>query len=360
MSIYQVNGTLIFLSLGLMLYCSCRGQVQVDNGESPITKDKIASNELSLSEAIWSIHQDRNDHYWFGSNGQGIFYYDGKKLTNFTTKDGLAGNQIRDIQEDKLGNLYFDTAEGVSKFDGKQFTTLTPISLPSNVWQLKPDDLWFKMSGNPNGVYRYDGESLYHLTFPEQDLKQVDGIEQESSNYSPYGIYSIYKDQKGYMWFGTLTAGVFRYDGTSFLWIGEKELGTLEDGRVPGVRSIIEDKEGNFWLSNVLYRYALMETKLGTSYEKLEGILGSELKEKVNLPYYLSAITDDKDLWMVTYAEGVWRYDGEKLIQYEIKNDGRKVYLYAIYKDKQGTIWLGTHDAGVYQFDGESFMRFAL
>lgn len=29
----------------------------------------------------------------------------------------------------------------------------------------------------------------------------------------------------------------------------------LDDGRVPGVRSIIADRDNSFWLSNTLHRY---------------------------------------------------------------------------------------------------------
>ena len=66
----------------------------------------------------------------------------------------------------------------------------------------------------------------------------LDAINNNNNN-SPYAIYGLNKDKDGNIWFGTVTAGVFRYDGTSFLWIAEKELSTLPDGRVLGVRSIL-------------------------------------------------------------------------------------------------------------------------
>jgi len=68
----------------------------------------------------------------------------------FTTQDGLINNRILGVQEDKLGNVYFDTPEGVSKFDGQQFTTLkvTENSAKKNEWKLAPTDLWFG-TGSP-------------------------------------------------------------------------------------------------------------------------------------------------------------------------------------------------------------------
>ena len=65
------------------------------------------------------VFQAKNNDYWFGSDDRGVYRYDGKTIVNFTTKDGLVGNRIRGIQEDKSGNIYFTTYEGISKFDGQ-------------------------------------------------------------------------------------------------------------------------------------------------------------------------------------------------------------------------------------------------
>ena len=65
-----------------------------------------------------------NYNFWFGSKEQGLYRYDGKYLRHFTMKDGLCDNRILSIQEDKSGNMYFDTGGGISKFDGQAFSTL--------------------------------------------------------------------------------------------------------------------------------------------------------------------------------------------------------------------------------------------
>jgi ligand-binding sensor domain-containing protein len=81
----------------------------------------------------------------------------------------------------------------------------------------------------------------------------------------------------------------------------------------------------------------------------------------MELPYYLSAITDNTGhLWMVTYNEGVWKYDGKHLFHYPIKDGETDVLLFTIYKDNSGTLWLGTHNAGAYIFNGHSFQKFGL
>lgn len=355
-------GQILLLSVMTTL-SSCKGQLQKGEADTLPSITHSGKTISKLDKAIWSIYQDKKGHYWFGSNGKGIFKYDGKNLVQFTGNNGLAGNQIRGIQGDNSGNIYFDTPDGISKYDGHTFTTLKPIYSVQNKWKLLPDDLWFKGSGNPNGVYRLTGDSLFYLEFPEQDLEAAFGIKFDARQYSPYGVYGIYKDKKGNLWFGTLSAGVYRYDGDSFFWIAEKELTVLDDGRVPGVRSIIEDKDGNFWLSNTINRYRIDAAENGKiGYQKLPGIGQSNGKPKMNFPYFMSAVTDDNnaDLWLLTYSEGIWRYDGKNVFHYPIKDGETDVLLYAMYKDNQGAIWLGTHNAGVYKFNGENFEKVEL
>jgi ligand-binding sensor domain-containing protein len=123
-----------------------------------------------LSDSIWYIYQDKKNNLWFGSNGQGIFRYDGKTILNFTTKHGLCNDSVRQIQEDESGNMFFSTMGGINKFDGERFTTLQPIK--SKDWKLEKNDLWFYMLGkrDQHGPYRYDGKNLYNLEFPKHFL----------------------------------------------------------------------------------------------------------------------------------------------------------------------------------------------
>src|SRR5262245_27334675 len=99
---------------------------QKANSTSNDKKAPVAKGETvpELGKSVMYVFQAKNNDYWFGSNDRGVYRYDGKSLVNFTTKDGLVSNRIRGVQEDKAGNVYFTTYEGISKFDGQTFTTL--------------------------------------------------------------------------------------------------------------------------------------------------------------------------------------------------------------------------------------------
>ncbi len=192
----------------------------------------IGVTVTQIDKTIWTIYQDKKSNYWFGSKENGVYYYNGHRLKHITTQNGLVSNEIRGIQEDTNGNIFFDTEKGVSKFDGHTFKTLqmaNPDS-PLNNWVLKPDDLWFRMGSTKNGAYRFDGKYLHYLKFPTSPQENTFYKNNPNSSIKPYGLYTIYKDRKGYMWFGTSSLGVCRYDGANLSWHYEEQLQTTPNG----------------------------------------------------------------------------------------------------------------------------------
>jgi len=356
------SNQLILLLFIFTIVTACRVQSSKEKSKN----NSIAKGEIveKLDDKIWSIYQDLKGNYWFGSNGNGVFYYNGKQLKQFTTDDGLVDNTIRGIQGDHLENIFIETPEGISKYNGITFVTLPLISAPSNQWKLAPTDLWFNCNGNANDIYRYDGEHLFELKLPRKNLGKafggpVYGLGFKGMNSSPYSIFGIAKDKAGNLWIGTIVAGAFRYDGDSFLWIAEKELTTLDDGRVPGVRSMIEDKNGNFWLSNFISRYKINAKDSIVQYEKLQGIGQLDSLIQNRIPYFNSGLSDKNgDLWMTTYTGGLWKYDGNMLVNFPVKDGTTEVLLISIYEDNEGIFWLGTDNAGVYKFNGATFEKF--
>jgi ligand-binding sensor domain-containing protein len=364
-----MKATTIILFKLLTVLTSCNEQNTSPAAHSTsIAQDvriEIGDTVSELDKTIWIIFQDKNDHYWFGSDGEGVYRYDGKTILHFTTKDGLLNNRIRGIQEDNFGNIFITSLDGINKFDGQKFTAL-PI-VESNEWKLNPNDLWFSALGKTGegGPYRYDGKTLYHLQFPKHFMEDEYNKEHGKKPWSPYEPYSIYKDSKGNIWFGTANFGICRYDGKSLSWMYEKHLTLIEGGGSFGIRSIIEDNAGKFWFCNTSYRYNILpaskmkQDKILIEYERETGIENLKSPEGMDMIYFMSAIVDDNgDLWMATYEQGVWRFDGKTTTHYLVKDGSKDLSLFSIYKDKTGDLWLGTHTAGAYKFNGKTFEKF--
>lgn len=361
----------------MAVFTSCYGQIasrEINNAFSdqhvvPISIRTRVDSVNELGNNIMTVYQDKKDNYWFGSWQDGLYKYDarlpngqGNTILHFTTKSGLPHHRVEDIQEDKWGNIYVNTPGGVCKVDGQSFSTL-PV-LESGEWKLQPGDLWFKSLQFSGQVYRYDGKDLHSLEFPQCKLGE-EWIAKHPTYSNPYAIYTIYKDSKGNMWFGTAALGACRYNGKSFDWISEEDVTELHDKPANGVRSMIEDKEGCFWF-NSAYRYRVYgnnSTKNNPQkqafYRREKSIGSLDGSEDGDLIEYMSIAKDNNDeLWIATYANGVWRYDGKNTTYYPVQDEGKDITLFSIYKDNKGNLWLGTHESGAYLFNGKTFEKF--
>jgi ligand-binding sensor domain-containing protein len=319
---------------------------------------KYAAGTIAGSvENIRSMLQDKNDNYWFGSDGGGVYRYDKKYVTLFTDKDGLCHNQVRSIQEDGAGNIWFETGNGICWYDGRAFNNLrskVKMNVPNHSsaeWRKERGDLWFP-AGTWKGVYRCHGDSVFNYQFP--------GVEANSRAaslpYDPYDIYCIFEDRSGNIWFGTQSKGVCRFDGKDFTWLQGKGLSGA------AIRVIFQDKDGNFWFGNNGYGLFRYDGKTLANVTEEKGLGNPEFvksfKEKAGTLARVWAINEDRnaDLWIGAIDAGAWRYDGKNMVNYT-KKDGLTDYgITAIYKDKKGELWFGT--AGeMCKFNGKSFVK---
>lgn len=350
--------SIIFISI-LIVLNSCNGKSNTQSIHS--TVHPIGDTVSQLSNNIMVVYQDKKNNFWLGSWQDGLYRYDGKSIIHYTTKHGLPDNRVEEIKEDKRGNVFINTKAGLIKYDGKQFISI-PKTFPlfSN-WGLQPDDLWFK-STKSGQVFRFDGTSLMSLDIPKSKVGEA-YLAKNPDLSDPYGIYCIYKDSKGNVWFGAAFMGALRYNGKSFDWISESDVTEMHNGPANGVRSIIEDKEGYFWF-NSEYRYKVFDslsTIEKSFYRRLKSIGNFDEKKDSNLKEYLSIAKDNQgNLWIATYENGVWKYDGHKVKHYSVQENGKDIHLFYIYKDSNGDIWLGTHENGLWKLNGERFIRLKL
>lgn len=105
---------------------------------------------------VFSILVARDQHIWAGTWGGGASRFDGKRWTNYTSKQGLAGDIVYSIVQDAKGVLWFGTSAGVSRFDGKTWHNIDKRTglLDNHVYALAvaPNgDIW---AGTRRGVAR--------------------------------------------------------------------------------------------------------------------------------------------------------------------------------------------------------------
>ncbi len=314
----------------VVLYAPAQGQTKTDLPADTIrSQTKPVSTSQGPSTSVRSIKQDRQGNIWLASN-EGIIRYDGKSFTTLT--DTLSPVRFFSVLEDRKGNFWFASfGSGVYHYDGKSLQNFTTRQgLVSNeivcMYEDKAGTIWFGARG---GVSRYGGKSFQNFTTKE-------GLPDDEVN-------AILEDKKGKLWFGT-RGSACTYDGKRFTVL------TRKGEPFTNVSSIIEDKKGNVWLGGKdgLWRYD------GSSFTN------------VTRNFVQSICEDQKgNIWTgatgTTNGRGVLlRYDAQSLFDQapaatEIYS--RPAMVWVVFEDDAGNIWFGAPD-GVYRYDGNTITDF--
>jgi len=85
----------------------------------------------SQNSFITSLCDDHHGHVFLGTEDQGLWRYDpaaptGRQYAHFTTKDGLADDDVYALLVDAKGRLWAGTRRGLSVYNGKRWKTYGP------------------------------------------------------------------------------------------------------------------------------------------------------------------------------------------------------------------------------------------
>ncbi len=365
----QILNRLVFPAI-FIVCTSCNGQekpgMRTEQGVATKTlasgRPKLVKTQRSNQyQAVRCGIQDKNGNIWFGTTGEGVYKFDGKLFTQYTTNDGLSNNNVWSVLEDKDGNIWFGTTDGICRFDGKKIvafpipffirpvinnnTYYTEWSTKSTVWSMLQDKsgkIWF---GTGDGVYCYNGISFTRFLYNDNVINK-DSLQLKL-------VSGMLQDKNGIIWFASGMPpgceGFCRYDGKTIVSFKPKDEGWI--------RNITESRNGNILLATRHFGVWTYDGKSFTDYaQPKELIKGS-----------LSAILEDKsgNLWIASgYGNepsdtlgGLWKSDlptDARTEQTFTKITGKGVYF--IFEDKNNNIWFGTGGMALYRFDGKSIV----
>ena len=103
---------------------------------------------------VFALVVAQDDSIWAGTWGGGVSHFDGATWTNYTVKDGLAGNIVYSVEQDEKGGLWFGTNNGLSYFDGKGWHTFDRSNglLDNNIYAIAPTSNGQVWVGSRSGV----------------------------------------------------------------------------------------------------------------------------------------------------------------------------------------------------------------
>ena len=311
------------------------------------TKD--ASTSQGPKGIVRTIKQDRKGNIWITS-WEGVFKYDGKSFTNVTSK--VSSARFFSVLEDSRGNFWFASiGSGVYYYDGKSFQNFTTDdglanNTVTNIYEDKAGNIWF---GTGDGISRYDGKSFRNFKTRETPaVTPADSVNASAykktlpeNSWTHNDVNAIIEDNNGKFWVGT-RGYAFAYDGKTFTAI------TNAGKPFTNVRSIIKDKKGTIWLGGFdgLWRY---DGKTFTNFtKKFVGYIYEDKKGNI-----WTSSESSNNTWVLS------RYDEKSLTDKKPAETviTNKPMTFGILEDDKGNIWFGAFD-GAYRYDGKTISDF--
>jgi len=173
--------------------------------------------------------RDRSGGLWIGTHGQGLLHVHKGRTDVFTRSDGLSGEWVTNLFEDREGDIWVATLDGLDRF--RDFTVPTisvkqglSSALVVSVLTARDGSVWL---GTQDGLNRWkEGQVTIY--------RKGSGLPDDSAG-------SLFQDDQGRIWVST-HGGVAYFDNGRF---------TLVRG-VPSefANSIAEDSTGNLWISD--------------------------------------------------------------------------------------------------------------
>ncbi len=170
-------------------------------------------------------------------------------VRTYTTGDGLPRDLILRIVRDSHGFLWFCTGDGLSRFNGSEFTSYgveqgLPHPVINDLLETRSGVYWVATNGA--GVSRFNPSPLRNEQSQTGNLFTAFPVADEPTTNR---VNVLYEDHAGHVLAGT-DGGLFRLDETSghssFRHVS-LNLGELEHLVV--VRALVEDREGSLWVS---------------------------------------------------------------------------------------------------------------
>jgi hypothetical protein len=155
--------------VAIVLFCNFT--IAQNKPESPKPEPKVQRIAGLNAKFIVALISDGGYGAWIGTEDEGVFHYNGDgKITQYTTKNGLADNNGYALAIDKLGRLWVGHLNtGVSVFNGETWQNYDVIDGPigERIFDIKicpkDGDVWLATSA---GITRYkiDTDEWEHFT----------------------------------------------------------------------------------------------------------------------------------------------------------------------------------------------------
>lgn len=264
--------------------------------------------------------RDRDGGLWLSLLDGGVAHFLQGAADRFDHSQGLSGNAVQALFEDREGTIWVATTEGLDRFRPLAVATFRASEDRSDpvVWSVlaaRDGSLWL---GTSIGLRR---RREGRMTIPDTGGVTRNG---KIDGQSPF---SIHEDARGRIWVSTMQA-----------------VGYLDAGRfvavsgVPGggVRDIVDTPDGSVWIAHA--DSGLFRVSAGGEVQRIPW-------ESLGSGFATVLVPDPSrgGLWAGFYRGGIaWLDDGQRRAAYSVADGLGEGQVGSLHVDPDGTVWAAT------------------
>lgn len=352
--------TMVQTKDGYMWFGTGEGLVRFNGAE--FTTFSSANTPGLRHNIIMALLEDKTDgSLLIGTYGGGLARFSSGQFSSYAAEPGSPQNSINALAQDRLGNVWIASQQGLSLFQGGKlihYTGVKDLDGPLSALAAAPDgSIW---AATHSDIFRFNQETGAQVQFNEPihspsalyfDHSGVlwigtvaDGLYSFSdgklTHYKTGGtpetkINTIYQDQEGRLWVGLLKGGACQLHSQTL------ECFTEADGLTNNfVNSLYEDREGSLWIGTITGGLNRLKKRKFITYDRSQGLPND----------FVQALYQarDRSIWAGT-LNGIARLKDGVVTSYKIGNSDTSNTATAFAEDSTGTLWIGTN-GGLKEF----------
>lgn len=219
----DANGS---LWIGLLPQGPGKGLGRVENG---VFKSFVTPEFDGSKLGVFALTFDRNGNLWVGTSGNGLFRIRGDAVEHYGRAEGLSSDFVHDLFEDREGNLWVTTTNGIDSFrDARVVTFSTAEGLgsdfPVGILASRDGTVWVANNGS---LDRIKNRAI-------TSIRSGQGLPGDQVTY-------MLEDRAGNLWLGVYD-GLYIFKDGHFRRVVEPDQEPL--GLILGMA---EDADGDIW-----------------------------------------------------------------------------------------------------------------
>jgi diguanylate cyclase (GGDEF)-like protein len=285
--------------------------------------------------SMLSLLQDQRGFMWIGTQSNGLYRYDGYRVSKYRSKAGdlrkLPHDRVAALHEDGKGRLWAGTQAGLARFnpESNDFTTFLPPNVPNNGRIVRAI-----VADGKGGMWLATWGGLQHFA-PDSGRFTV----------FVHDLNALAVDGKGGVWAATWPGGLdYLPAGASEFEHRRVDKGADPNARANIVRALQFDRDGVLWIGT---EGGVLRWDSSKPWDTRESVAVPD--SRVTSFYF----DRDNTLWATTLSAGLLRWDpaARRFDQYSHNSDDPYSLpgdnLRAMMQDRGGMLWIASFTDGI-------------